>query len=147
MVNVRMIPFRLKEPPMAEPPIVLGLTLCDYVIVEEGTRKVSLIGAFTSMAVEEFPAVSPPFSVYAALTDASGNVTIRLVVVRLDTDEEVYSFQGTAHFPDKLAAVGFYLHIQDCSFPVPGFYQFTLDVDGEWVAHRRLRVYQKGDSA
>jgi hypothetical protein len=31
---------------MIPPPIALGLALCDYVIVEERTKKVSLIGRF-----------------------------------------------------------------------------------------------------
>jgi hypothetical protein len=116
------------------------------VIVEEGTRKVSLLGIFTSVALEEFPGAPLPFSVCATLSDGSGDVIIRLVVARLDTDEEVYSVEETVRFPNKLAEVLFYVYIQECSFPAPGFYQFTLSANGEWVAHRRLRVYQKGDS-
>jgi hypothetical protein len=33
---------------MIPTPVALGLTLCDYVIVEEGTKKESLIGTFAA---------------------------------------------------------------------------------------------------
>jgi hypothetical protein len=61
---------------MVPPPIALGLTLCDYVIVEEGTKKVSLIGTFTGIAVDHFPAVPQPFSVFSALIDGLGDATM-----------------------------------------------------------------------
>jgi hypothetical protein len=57
---------------MASRPVAIGMTLCDYVIVEEKTKKVSLIGAFTGMRVSRFPSDPSPFSVYAALTDGLG---------------------------------------------------------------------------
>ncbi len=121
------------------------MTLCDYVIVEEKTKKVSLIGSFTGMKVSHFPSTPAPFSVYAALTDGLSDVTIELIVSRLDTEEEIYSFRNTTHFPDKLAEVRFHLRLTQCSFPVAGHYQFTLLADGEWLAHRRLRVYLEGE--
>jgi hypothetical protein len=128
-------------------PIALGLTLCDYVIVEEGTKKISLIGTFTGMAVSGFPTVAPPFSVFSVLTDAQGDVTMDLVVTRLDTGEEVYTYQGRLRFPDKFTEVSFHTRVHRCSFPAPGYYQVTLLAGGEWVAQRRLRVYQKGSSS
>jgi hypothetical protein len=121
------------------------MTLCDYVIVEERTKKVSLIGGFTGMRVNDFPSTPSPFSVYAALTDGLGDVTIEVIVSRLDTEEEIYHFHNLVRFPDKLAKVRFHLRLTHCSFPVAGSYQFTLLADGEWLAQRRLRVYSEGD--
>jgi len=81
-------------------PVVLGLTLCDYFLVEERTKKESLTGTFTGLGVADFPAQVLPFSVFAMLTDGLGSATI--------------------------------------------IYQFTLTLDGEWLASRRLHVYQRG---
>jgi hypothetical protein len=50
-------------------PMILGLTLCEDVVVDPLTRNLSLIRVFTSMAVASFPAIARPFCVLAALTD------------------------------------------------------------------------------
>src|ERR1700724_3349625 len=90
---------------MAAQPVALGLTLCDYVSVEERTKKVSLIGCFTGLAVSRFPAIAQPFCVFAVLTDGLGDGTIDLVVFQLDTGEEVFSYRSPISFPDKLTEV------------------------------------------
>jgi hypothetical protein len=129
---------------MATKPIVLGLSICDYVIVEEKTKKVSLVGSFSGLGVDDFPARALPFSVYAALCDAVGPVTFTLVVTRLDTGEEIYKRENHIVFPDKLTEVHYVFRLYNCEFPVASWYQFTLLGDGEWLAQRRVRVYVKG---
>ena len=129
---------------MVPPPIALGLTLCDYVIVEEGTKKVSLIGTFTGIAVEHFPAVPQPFSVFSALIDGMGNATMRIEVTNQETGEEVYARDRPIHFPDRLTEVYIHYRVRQCRFQNPGWYQATLFVDNDWVAQRRFRVHSLG---
>jgi hypothetical protein len=62
----------------------------------------------------------------------------------MDTGEEVYSREGLVHFPDRLRVIDYRIRLKNCPFPAPGWYLFTVTVDGEWVAHRRVRVYQEG---
>jgi hypothetical protein len=81
-------------------PIPVGLVLCDYVLVEQTTRKVSLIGSFWEVGMRRFPEILPPFFVYAALTDGQGTGTLELVVSRLETDEEVFTYRRPITFPD-----------------------------------------------
>jgi hypothetical protein len=131
---------------MVPTPVALGLVLCDAVIVEEKTKKVSLIGTFTRIKATDFPATPLPFSVFAVLTDGHGDATIRLSVLRLETNEEVYAYDGPFHFPGPLAEVNFHLRLHHCEFPAAGAYQFSLLVDGEWVAQRRLRVVATGSA-
>lgn len=113
-------------------------------IVEERTKKISLIGNFTGIAVDHFPAAVPPISIFAVLTEGIGDATIEIGVARLDTSEKVFVYRGTLHFPDKLAEVPLHVRLRQCSFPSPGLYQFTLLVDGDWIAQKRVRVYLKG---
>ena len=68
---------------MVPTPVALGLVLCDVVIVEEKTKKVSLIGTFARIKANEFPATPLPFSVRAVLTDGSGDATIKLGVTAI----------------------------------------------------------------
>jgi hypothetical protein len=76
----------------------------------------------------------------AAFRDGLGSARIELVVTHADSDEEVYSYRGTIQFPDRLTEVRAIVRINNCSFPRPGRYQFTLLIDGEWVAQRQIRV-------
>jgi hypothetical protein len=129
---------------MATKPIVLGLSICDYVIVEERTKKLSLIGTFTGLGVDSFPARALPFSVHAALCDAVGPVRFSLVGTLLQTGEEIYRTENQVVFLDKLTEVHYVFRLNTCVFPVAGWYQFTLLSEGEWLAQRRIRVYLKG---
>ncbi len=40
---------------MTPTPVAIGLTLCERVIVEEGTRNLTLVSTFISLQGEEFP--------------------------------------------------------------------------------------------
>jgi hypothetical protein len=136
--------FRRKaqENVMFPPPVAVSLTLCEYVFVEEGgTRRVSLIGSFTKLRVESFPA-TPSFHVFVALSDGLGDATITIIVNRLAVNEDIYVRHTPIHFDNKLKVSRLYFPVRQCTSPAAGWYQFTLLVDGEWVAHCRLEVFQ-----
>ena len=46
-------------------------------------------------------------------------------------------------FADRLQEMIVRFRLGGCPFPVPGTYQFTLLVDGAWVAHQRFVVSQR----
>ncbi len=121
----------------------MRLTLCDYVIIEERTKKATVVGSFTGLAAERFPAIAQVFCAFAILTDGHGDVTMELAVTRLATGEEVFAHRGSVHFGDPLKEVRYVVRLHECEFPAPGVYQFTLLGNGAWVAPRRLNVYQK----
>jgi hypothetical protein len=128
---------------MIPPPIVLGLTICEKAIVEEGTRNVTIVSTFTRLLMEEFPFPPQRFSVYAVLTEGIGDATILLTVTNLETDEEVDRIERSLRFPDRLAEVRLLFQIRECSFPIEGTYQITLYLDGDWLAQRRLQVRER----
>jgi hypothetical protein len=128
---------------MIPPPIVLGLTICEKAIVEEGTRNVTIVSTFTRLVVDEFPSPPQRFSVYSVLTEGLGDGTILLTVTNLETDEEVDRIERSFRFPDRLAEIRLLFRIRECSFPVEGTYQITLYIDGEWLAQRRLQVRER----
>ena len=61
---------------MIPTPRAQGLTLCDYVIREEGTAKATLVGTFTGIRTDGFPSTPRPFCVFASLTDGLGEGTM-----------------------------------------------------------------------
>jgi hypothetical protein len=124
-------------------PIALGLTLCDYVIVERHTGKVSLIGNLTEFTSASFPFVAPRFFAYAALTEGSGEGTLEIVVTSLNNNEQAYAQSTPVSFPDRLDIVDGILGIKQCRFPSEGWYEFVLLVDEEEISRRRIHVRLK----
>ena len=72
------------------PPIVLGFELCEKAIVEEQTRNVTLVNTFLSVWAKDFPSPQEPFVASVVVTAGVGSVTMDLIVMRLETGEEVY---------------------------------------------------------
>src|SRR5947209_5375548 len=106
-------------------PRAQGLTLCDYVMREEGTGKMSLVGMFTRMRTTGFPSTPRPFCVFAALTDGLGEGALELTVTNLRTDEEILALQRRIHFPTRFMDVQVLFRLNECSFPEEGIYLFT----------------------
>src|SRR5947207_1192693 len=90
--------------PVVQRPAAIGLMLCDQVLFEQGTQKPSLIGIFTGMPVEGFPARTR-FDAFAALTDGLGTGIIDLIVTRMETDKEIGVQSRELTFPDPLHMV------------------------------------------
>jgi hypothetical protein len=134
---------------MTPRPVALGLALCDHVIVERGTDKVSLIGQFSTIRLAAFPGVPLPFCVYCSLTGSAGDGTVRLEVVELESLAIVQEIDRPIRLRDRLEELRRIFRLSECRFPHPGSYDFQLLVDGEWIAQRRIRVIEglKGETA
>ena len=111
---------------MTPEPTAIALTICDQVIVDERTKKPSIIGMFTGLGVEQFPSDPQRFSVCASLTGGVGDGRIELSVSQASTGETIYQQAGTIHFPDRTDMVNVFFRIRKLRFPAPGFYLFRL---------------------
>src|SRR5437773_49668 len=130
---------------MARTPIAVGLTLCDYVIVEAMTHKISLVGCLTDIAVDELPGLAEPFSAVAFLTDAQGTIDLELTVEDAATAIVVDRYQQRIYSPGPLSVVYCNIRATHSPFPRPGVYVFSLWSNGQVIAERRASVYRRGD--
>lgn len=131
---------------MAITPIAQTMTLCDYVIVEERTKKLSMIGTFWSMAVDDgFPCRPPPFSAVCLLTGGLGRHLITLKVLREEGIEldEIFSKTGQIEFRDRFQPVYYTMRFAQLEFPEPATYHFELFVGDMEVSRATLRVYHR----
>ena len=131
---------------MTPHPVATTLTLCERAIVEERTRNVSLICMFTTLNFPSFPSPPRSLTLYAVLTDGVGKGTLDILVTRLESDERLFFQQRPIEIPDRLHEFRVLFRFDTFRFPREGTYLFTLLVDGEWVAHRSLRVSQQEPS-
>jgi len=79
------------------------MLLCDLTIREHGSGKISLIGVFENISASRFPVVHRTLSVYAKLTDAEGDYTIRLELIRLEDSHVVAQGTLKATFADRMS--------------------------------------------
>jgi hypothetical protein len=141
-----MIEWTGKETHMVPPPLSIGLTFCHSIIIEEGTRNLTLIGSFFDFYADDFPFTPDPFYVVTSLVGGHGEGELELTITRLETDQEVFSVHRRLSFPDRLTAVRVVFRSRDCVFSDAGAYVMTLLMDGEWVTQRRFEVSYKESS-
>ena len=125
---------------MVSTPLSIGLTLCNSLIIEEGTRNLTHVGTFAGFRAADFPFRPAPFYVLSTLIGGHGEGELGLTVTHLETDDELFALHRRLSFPDWLMEVIAVFRLGNCEFPEPGAYLMTLLMDGEWVAQRRFRV-------
>ena len=127
------------QPPI---PTVSVFLLCDQVIAETGTNKKSLIGMFDRLFVQQLPALHlQPVWVFAKLTDASGEYTFRVEIVKLESDK----FIGRMVTPksmikDRLKPVDIVLRLPPFPLSELGTYEFQLFANDVWIGRTLLYV-------
>ncbi len=126
---------------MSQRPVVVGLLLCESVIIEEGTHNLTLVNCFTKRKAEQFPSEPHRFIACAVLTDGLGEVTTEVVIKSLSDYEPIYRRSQRIRFADPLQEVRFILRITQCSFPAAGVYEISLSADGELLATHRFQVW------
>lgn len=129
---------------MVPNPVVLGLAVCEQVIVEEKTKNVTLVSCFTKLRVDAFPSPPQRLAVFAAFRDGHGTAKLELVIFSTESGEEIDAIHSTIQFPDRLTEVRAVFHLRRCVFPAPGRYLFTIRIDGEWMAQREIKVEMGG---
>lgn len=128
---------------MARTPTVLGLILCEKVIVEETTRNVTLVNCFKDRQAASFPTEPIPFVLFALLTNGQGRTTLQVNVDRMEDFERIYQRDVTGRFSDPTYVTRCILRVGDCSFPNPGTYQIVLQSGDDILAQRLLTIREE----
>jgi hypothetical protein len=129
---------------MAQRPNAIGLHVCEQVIIDEGTRYVTLVNSFSRRFVQHDPPEPLAFVVFARLTEGQGQIPLELVITRLDTLDEIFQQQTIGAFADPLRVIRFILRFQAYSFPQVGTYDVVLLADGEPIARQRIQLLLGG---
>ena len=121
-------------------PYVLSINICDGIIRDEGTKKVSLIGLFNTIRANNFPCIHPLLHVYVSLTNGHGKHKVDIRFVSLEDDKPVVSMEGELDFKSPLQVVELNLCWQQLSFDKPGEYEVEVLCDSARVGARKFRV-------
>lgn len=122
-------------------PTVIGLVICENVIVEKGTENLSLINCFTIKKAGAFPSDPQRFAVVAFMSDGLGKIPMELTVKGLDDFEVIHQHRMDVHFPNRLQEVRFVFRVTDCVFPAAGAYDVCLLTTDELLAQHRITMH------
>lgn len=123
-------------------PFVLAVNICDSIIRDETTKKVSLIGLFSVIRATNFPAVHPLLHIYAALTNGHGKYKTGFRFVRIGKDEEkiLPELNGELNFANPLQVVEINFSLRNLTLNQPGTYEIQIICDGSIVGQRKFYV-------
>jgi hypothetical protein len=139
-------PFPSRTRAMAILPTAQTMTLCDYVIVEERTKKVSVIGRFESIAVDgDFPVRALPFAVVVPLVGGMGDIPVTLTISREEGFEldDLGKYASVLPFRNRFQTLYYVMRMRALEFPAPGRYHFTLSSGDIELARVAVHVYDR----
>ena len=127
------------------------MVLCDAVHRDFTTGKYTILGTFSTLGADTFPA-KIRFCIYFAITDGLGSTKLRLrlvdaesgIVDQLEDDTEgpVFEIKTEITFEDPLVVMEWVIAIE-AALPKPGLYHCELWAGADLLMSRRLLAVQK----
>ena len=122
-------------------PVPLAMIVCEAFYRDLASGKSSILGVFSDVESAEFPVHISQFCVFVVLTDAEGDIELRLVLVDVDEeDEPIYDRPRTVRFRDKLSVSELLWQLDDVVFPSPREYRLQLYAGKSLIVERRILV-------
>ncbi len=121
--------------------------VADYALVDQA-GKISVLGIFQHIWVQQFPAMHPRLHLVLRLKGRRTEIGEHPVRIRLvdDGDTEILGGEGTVTFAEPPAGVtdieAAAILVFDVPFPHPGAYRFEITIDEERKATVPLSVSQ-----
>jgi hypothetical protein len=125
-------------------PIILALILCDQIIREVVTNKVSLIGTFNGIFSHSFPFTHANLWVFIAITEGRGTVKCKLRMVSLNDNTVIFDLPGQIEFGGPASVGELVFQLQQVRFENPGTYAIEFWTGDDLLASRKVNV-QKAD--
>ena len=127
----------------AADPDVLSLIVCDQIITDRVTGKVSLIGMFSAIHSPRFPVTHPQTCVYVALTDGHGKtpITVRIVDAN-EARKPLVNGNGMVEFKDPRMIANLALQFHGLTFPEPGQYRVQIWSRSSLLREARLHLFE-----
>lgn len=127
-------------------PVVLAINICDTVIRDESTKKVSLIGLFNVIGSSTFPCTHSSMHIYMALTGGHGNHEMEVKLVRVEDQQAVMVMRGPIEFANPLQVAEVNLRWEKVIFEKSGEYSVEVFCDGGSVpiGTRKFHVIEQG---
>jgi hypothetical protein len=121
--------------------------VADYALVDQ-SGKISVLGIFQHIWVQQFPAMHPRLHLVLRLKGRRTEIGEHAVHIRLVDEQgvEILGGSGSVTFAEPPAGVteieAAAILVFDVPFPHPGVYKFVITIDGEGAAQVPITVSQ-----
>ena len=122
-------------------PILKAMLLCDQTIVEEGTRKRSLIGIFDRVKAAQLPTLHPAMSMYVQFREIEG--VFDFVLELYDLSEEKTLHKATIknfNVQEKSRDCELVFNLMSVRFEHDGEYEFRIYANDMIFGQRSFQV-------
>jgi hypothetical protein len=121
--------------------------VADYALVDQ-SGKISVLGIFQHIWVQQFPAMHPRLHLVLRLKGRRTEIGEHAVHIRLVDEQgvEILGGSGSVTFAEPPAGVteieAAAILVFDVPFPHPGVYKFAITIDGQGAAEVPITVSQ-----
>lgn len=122
-------------------PVCTALLFADRVIIENNGKK-GIIGTFSKIFAQSFPAQTSPWGIYAAATNIVGKHEFALTLSNIETNAVVVPISGTLQSQNPEEVLELTFNTAGVSFPTEGKYSLSFTIDGELLGSIILYVEQ-----
>ncbi|MBN2444198.1 MAG: hypothetical protein JXJ04_22735 [Spirochaetales bacterium] len=126
-------------------PVLVALLFADRVI-EEKNHKKGIIGTFSRFYAEKFPAQFPPWFIYAAVTNISGENAFSLNLVYDKAQQVILPISGKCKVENTRSVVELIFPVFRAVFPDEGIYTLTFNIEGNPIGSRILEVFNRPET-
>ena len=121
-------------------PIVLAINICDDIIRDEITKKISLIGLFNRIQSPSFPTTHSSLHVYVSLTNGHKKYKGELRFVNESDNNIIFKTNGDVPLQNPLQTLELNFSVRNLKFDKPGKYDVQFYCDGTLVGSRGFIV-------
>jgi hypothetical protein len=123
------------------PPGCKAILLCERIMVEAHTAKVSLIGIVTKQVLSVFPGRTEPMRIFLHLVDGIGDYQLTVEVHDLAEDRIIARQKGPRiSFPNRPGAIQVFFKLSALPIPHPDKYDVLVLADGIEIERQQVRV-------
>jgi len=119
-------------------PTLLAFLICDLIIVDENSKKKTLVGVFSDITVPGFPCVHQSMALYFSLTNAEGTYDFIIRLVHSDSDTQIGEARMSANIIDITKKSDFGFNVPPIKLLKEGRYEFQLWADGELLGRQEF---------
>lgn len=124
-------------------PILKAMLLCDQTLVEEGTRKRSLIGLFDRVKAPQFPTVHNSMSVYVQFREVEGTFDFTLELHDLAEDKTLHkAMVKKFNVQDRSRDCELVFNLLSVRLNHPGDYEFRIYINDTIFGQKSFQVIQ-----
>jgi hypothetical protein len=129
------------------PPKCKAILLCEQVIVEAVTSRISIINSFNTFSVGKLPSATSRFTVFLQLTDGHEECEVTIEVHDLREDEVIArSPSMSVAFPEKLITVAVVIQCPPLPVVHSGAYDVVVMADGQEIDRQKVHVKAREES-